>query len=102
MTTKAATEEALGELHGKVAKVMSNALDVAEKAQEVYLEAEGEDIGPPPEVPASLMSVITKFLADNKISCVPAESQGVSALEQRLKNKNRRSVGNVVHLDNAE
>lgn len=104
MTTKAATEQALGELHNKVAKVMSNALDVVEKQQETYLELGLEDAGvaPAPEVSAPLLGVMIKFLNDNKISCVPEESAGVSELAERLKNKKRRAVGNVVHLDEAK
>lgn len=102
MTTKAATEEALGELHGRVAKVMANALDVVEKAQEVYLELPKEDaIGPVPEVSASLLSVITKFLVDNKISADAGDSKNVSELATLLSNKRRR-VGNVVHITNDE
>lgn len=111
MTSKAATEEALGELHSKVAKVMTNAIDVIDASQEVYLqmvEVAKEDpeslldIPKPPELSPALMGVMTKFLADNKISCIPEESQETSALATRLKNKQRRSVGNVVHLTNDE
>ena len=100
MTTNAASEKNLGSLHDKVAKVMVNALEVVEKAQQVYLELPVEDtVGPAPEVSAPLLGVITKFLADNKISCVPEESAGMSELAQRLANKNKRkSVGNVVHM----
>jgi len=100
MTTNAASEKNLGSLHDKVAKVMVNALEVVEKAQQVYLELPVEDtVGPAPEVSAPLLGVITKFLADNKISCVPEESAGMSELAQRLANKNKRkTVGNVTHL----
>lgn len=92
-----ATEEELGKLHNKVAKVMANALDVVEKAQENFLDAVEIDV-PVPEVSAPLLSVITKFLNDNKITCVPSESAGLSDLAERLKKKRKR-VGNVVHLD---
>lgn len=102
MTTNAANEKDLGGLHNKVAKVMSQALDVVDKAQEVYLENPSlEELGPAPEVSAPLLSVITKFLNDNKITCVPEESAGLSDLEQRLKNKRKR-VGNVVHMTETE
>lgn len=98
MTTGAAKEGLLGNLHNKVARVMVNALDVHEKAQENYLKSEDED-AIEPVLSAPLLGVITKFLNDNKITCVPEESAGLSELEERLKNKrNRRAVGNVVHL----
>lgn len=102
MTVKAATEEALGSLHSKVAKVMSNALAVFEKSQENFLDAPTEEQIAPPEVNASLLSVITKFLNDNKITCVPEESAELSELAERLKNKRRMRVGNVVHLHDTE
>lgn len=96
MAKNSATEDELGLLHNKVAKVMSNALEVVDKAQEHYLEASEPD-DPPPEVSAPLLGVITKFLNDNKISCVPSESAGLSDLAERLKKKRKR-IGNVVHL----
>ena len=105
MTTNAATESKLGALHAKVAQVMVNALDVVEKAQEVYLElpADDENIGPAPEVSAPLLSAITKFLNDNKITCVAEDSEAMSELAEKLANKRkRRTVGNVVHLDNPD
>ena len=94
MTAKAAKEEALGLLHSRVAKVMTGALDVFDERQTEYLRGNTEDA---PEVNASLLSVITKFLADNKITCVPEESAEVSELAERLQKKRMR-VGNVVHL----
>jgi len=100
MTTKAATEEVLGELHGKVATVMTGALATIEKAQDAYLKAESPT-GAAPEVSAPLLGVITKFLNDNKITCVPAESTDMSDLAKRLANK-RKSVGNVVHAFKAD
>lgn len=98
MTTKAATEGDLGALHSKVAKVMANALSNIETAQELF--EENPEAVDRPEVSAPLLGVITKFLNDNKISCVPEESEELSDLAKRLENKRqkRRQVGNVVHL----
>jgi hypothetical protein len=103
MTIKAASERTLGELHSRVAKVMVGALDVYDTAQEVYLEkaAQGDTTDViVPEVNASLLSVITKFLADNSITCVPEESEELTGLHAKLKEKrqNRKTVSNVVHL----
>lgn len=112
MTTKAATEESLGLLHEKVAKVMTNVLDVYEVSQEVYLAA-AEQVGDnpellaalpaAPEVSAPMLSAITKFLNDNKISCEASTEGAASELAKTLeeRRKNRRKVGNVVHLDDA-
>lgn len=103
MTVQAASEAALGSLHSKVATVMKGALDVYDAEQEVYLakveSGDTEDlIAPVPN--ASLLSVITKFLSDNKITCVPADSQEVGELEAKLREKraSRKSVKNVIHL----
>lgn len=110
MTIKAATEETLGALHAKVAKVMANVLDVYETSQEVYLklaEAAENDVEvlanlpPAPEVSAPMLSAMTKFLNDNKISAEASAGETVSELAQKLQARQRRgrSVGNVVHLD---
>lgn len=96
MTKKAATEAALGELHAKVAKVMADALTVYDIAQERYNAADSEDIEAPVLNPA-LLSVMTKFLSDNKITCVPEESAGMSELEEKLKRRReKRSERNVL------
>lgn len=101
MANKAATEGQLGELHARVARVLTGALDVMDKAQEAYLEAGPDSELPPPEVNASLMSVMTKFLADNKITCVPEDNANLSELETRLRDKRaarKLRVGNVVPI----
>lgn len=56
-----------------------------------------------PEVSAPLLSVATKFLADNKITCVPEESAALTNLEETFKAKRERklkklSVDNVIPL----
>ena len=103
MAKNAATESALGELHGKVAKVMSTAMDQIEKQQVAFDDADerGVDLTEivRPEVNASLLSCITKFLSDNKITCNPEDSKELGELEQRLQMKRKRkSIGNVVPL----
>jgi ABC-type Zn uptake system ZnuABC Zn-binding protein ZnuA len=97
MSKNAATEEVLGDLHARVATVMIGALNTVEKAQQAYneLEPEQASVTPMPEVSASLLSAMTKFLADNKITCNPAEDNKTSALAEKLA-KRRKSVGNVV------
>lgn len=103
MTTKAASENALGELHSKVARVMSDSLEVVEVAQRRYLEAE-EPVDVPPQIPASLLGVMVKFLADNNITAAPEENSEMSELEKKLndRKKNRRQVGNVSFIEDYE
>lgn len=104
----AASEETLGTLHNRVAKVMLNYVDVVDKAQEDYLKNEAEDVGPMPELSAPMMAVMTKFLNDNKITCVPAESDTVNDLanelaEKRAARRNRRTgTGNVLEFPDAK
>jgi hypothetical protein len=105
VSTKAATEGQLGELHNKVATVLTNALKVVEKAQDRYLMEEDVPLEMPlPEVSAPLLSVAAKFLADNKITCVPEESSALTDLEAQLEAKRKRregkrlAVGNVIPM----
>lgn len=98
-----ATEIALGDLHNKVATVMSRALDVADKALEAYDLMDVETIAEKgikePEVSAPLLSVITRFLNENKITCAPSEGNATGDLETRLAEKRKRKkVGNVTFL----
>lgn len=106
MSKGAASETDLGHLHKKVASVLSKVLDNVDKAQEAYsqLDFEVVDYVPPPEVPASVLTVATKFLNDNKITCQPEESEELSDLERKLaaNRQKRRQVGNVVHLTDDE
>lgn len=102
---KAASEDTLGELHNKVANVMIGILNTTEIALEAYEEAsktadvETLAVMTKPELSPSMLSAMTKFLADNSITCNPAESSSASELEHILQNKQRRKrVGNVVPL----
>jgi hypothetical protein len=100
-----ATEAALGDLHSKVATVMSRALDVTDKALEAYdlmdIEVIAEKGIKEPEISAPLLSVITRFLHENKITCAPAKDTVMGDLEQRLADKRaRKKVGNVTFLQN--
>ena len=103
-----ATEDALGALHGRVARVMDNALRQHEHAQDLYEATPTEQLqetgAVPPEVNPALLSVITRFLDSNKITCAPADSAVMTSMEKRLEDKRvrregRRTVGNVTHLD---
>lgn len=97
MSKNAADEEVLGSLHKRVAEVMIRALDVVETAQEIYINAEPEQKAEMtvPEVSASLLSAMTKFLADNKITCNPVEDKTQGELAKKLAAR-RKSVGNIL------
>lgn len=105
-----ATDKALGELHGKLAKSMMKALEESDQAQ-ILLDIYAEEL--PTEVAdfleqkssasPSLLTAITKFLKDNNITCSADDSGEVNALAEHLKNKvQRKRVGNIVPFDQAE
>lgn len=107
----AATESKLGKLHERMADVMSGALEQHELEQEAYKAAieratEEDDLSlmplSAPAINPSLLSVMERFLSNNKITCVPEEGNAMGDLEQKLEAKKQRrlkQVGNVVHLD---
>lgn len=102
MSKGPATEEVLGTLHQRVAKVLTNALEAVIETQENG-SVEDKD-GNPIEytLNPALLSVATKFLSDNKITCAPMEGNAMSDLEKSLAAKaktRRRVVGNVVHIE---
>lgn len=95
----AATEGKLGELHEKVAKVMTNAINkVIEKQENPDVDDNGNEVDV--AVNPALLSVAVKFLDANKITCAPEEGNSVDELRRALegKQRTRKRVGNVVHL----
>ena len=102
MTTKGpATEADLGNLHSKIATVMTKALDQIEQRQENWSNADSATQDDPPEVNPALLSVMVRFLDANKITCAPEAGNSMNELEKKLaaKKQTRRQVGNVVHLE---
>jgi hypothetical protein len=79
MTKAAGTEKELAALHKKLTKAMIKALESDN------------------EVNPALLQAVSKFLKDNDITCPQDESEDLNSLATRLKNK--RSVGNVTHID---
>lgn len=105
MTKGPASEGVLGDLHSKVAKVMTNALTQIETAQALYdVRAEEAKDDPEVEVPPvtevnpALLSVMVRFLDANKITCAPATTNVMGSLEAQLAAKRQKRVGNVVQL----
>lgn len=104
-----ANDKELGVLHGKLAKSMLAALDASEKAK-ILLDQYSHEL--PDEVTRflaqhadanpSLLTAVAKFLKDNQITCAMSDSEEMSELEKRLKNKKRVSIGNVTHITDEE
>ena len=96
-----ATEKQLGELHGRIARVMDNALKHIERAQEDFNGDQSDELYP--ELNPALLSVVAKFLDQNKITCAVEESQALTDMQRRLEAKKAkrqsRTVGNVSYLD---
>lgn len=87
----AASETKLGALHEKVASVLLDALD----GELLPGYGEGDDAVPEKVIPpsAAIIAAATKFLKDNEITCTPAESNALGALEaQMAKRRERRSL----------
>lgn len=100
-----ATDVLLGELHGRLAKSMLQALSASESAQALLDEHDGElpesvvsFLSKTAGTNPSLLTAISKFLKDNDITCAIEDNDEMSELEERLKNKRKR-VGNVVPID---
>ena len=90
VTKASAPEDKLGALHAKVADVMLKALDAIELANEKAPEQDDDGNSLPPMEPsAALLGAITKFLKDNNITCNTEDSQTMTGLQQRLKDKPR-------------
>lgn len=102
-----ATENELGELHSRLARAMKQALEASDEAVRLLENIDPEEV--PAEVLVfikkhaaanpSLLTAIAKFLKDNDITCAPSDSEELSELEETLSKKRRRSVGNVVHIE---
>lgn len=94
-----ANEKKLGKLHDKVADVLIGALDRAEEKAVVDQDLEkgifAEEINP------ALLSVATKFLKDNEITCVADANNKTGDLRSKL-NKRKQSVDNVTYLAGGE
>lgn len=101
-----ASDKILGELHGKLADSMLKALSASDTAI-ALLDEFGDELPMPvitfltqhAEANPSLLTSVAKFLKDNSITCSISDDETMSALGQSLKNKPRRSVGNVTHIN---
>lgn len=80
----AATEETLGELHKKVAEVLSDALDGEELPAwtdpETGVEQPAKRLAPS----AAIIAAATKFLKDNEITCDVSNNKDLQELEDKM------------------
>jgi len=103
-----ATDKELGELHSLLAKAMKDALTASNEAQELLdacIEG-GEEL--PLAVEAylekaasanpALLTAVAKFLKDNNITAAIEDDSNMSALQERLQGKRKKSMGNVVPI----
>lgn len=104
-----ATEKQLSTLHGKVAETMVSALDQADNAALLLDKYHGDREEELPadvrlflqscrEIHPSLLTVATKFLKDNNISCDAASDEELTDLEQRLAKKRADSKARVTDV----
>lgn len=89
----AATEKALGNLHAKLAEVLSEALDGTEI--EGYEDPDtGEIVGASKMPPsASIMTVAAKFLKDNEITADVEQNDQLQSLRDKLNAKKEALKG---------
>lgn len=95
MAKNSAAESELGALHAKIARVMVKVLDNYDKAQDAFAELLEQGVDPEqilefPEVSPAMLSVITKFLSDNKITAAPEDNKETSELATRLADRQAR------------
>jgi|TARA_R110000851_G_scaffold109020_2_gene230871 hypothetical protein len=102
-----ATEDLLGELHGRVAKSIIDALEQSSTALWL-LEKKRED-EPIPEdvkkflytisdVSPALLQAATKFLKDNSISCDASESDELDELKTQIAERRNQHKAKVAEL----
>ena len=101
----AASERALADLHSQLAKSMTKSLQQTEIAELLLVEYRDElpkrvvkFLEDASTASPALLAAISKFLKDNEITCQPDEDEGMSVLEQTLKNK-RRKVSDIDLMD---
>jgi len=102
-----ASEQSLSELHGKLADTLSAALETSDKAQHLLNKYEDHEVELPfdvknflramREVNPTMLTVVTKFLKDNNISCDGADDDDLGALEGKLKAKRKSKLKDVTY-----
>lgn len=99
MAKNAATEQVLGDLHAKVARVFIRVCEgYEEDMKQEHVDVDGATI-PAPEVNPAMMGAMTKFLKDNSIAFDTEELEVLSDTEQRLAQR-RKQRAKLIDLTN--
>lgn len=90
----AADETALGDLHTKVAEVLTLALDGEELPG--FTDPDTGEVVPPKKLApsAAIIAAATKFLKDNNITCAPAQDNALGELEKKMRARKAKRVNN--------
>ena len=86
------SEEALGQLHGAIARVLTNVVEQQE--EEVSYDAEGEAVPTGNmmyTVSPAMMATAVKFLKDNSITCDIEQDNNMGNLKEALAKKQKHS-----------
>lgn len=79
-----ASESQVAATHSRVTRVINKVLEIYEERLEAYSESEAElFVEPSP----AFLTVATRFLKDNQITCAPEDNEEVSELQKRLNEK---------------
>lgn len=101
----AASEGALGDLHNKVAEVLTGLLDGTEIDE--ITDEEGAVIQPATVIPpsAAVITSAIQFLKNNNITCAPGEDNAMGELTKKMQERQARRAArnqpNVVDFEAA-
>lgn len=101
----AADETKLGELHNKVAEVLTNALEGQQLPD--YTDPDTGEVvkGAKLEPSGAVLTAAIQFLKNNNITCAPGENNALGALEakmrERQEKRNNRNKPDKTDLANA-
>ncbi|WCA46298.1 small terminase subunit [Caulobacter phage BL198] len=99
----AASEDALGALHNKVAEVLTKALDgttIPAVINEETGEVEAEEVFMAPS--AAFITAAIQLLKNNNITCTPASDNSLGELEAKLKENQRKRADRLAKPDKAD
>lgn len=100
-----ASEGKLGELHNKVAEVLTKALDG--QVLEAVADEDGAIVQEETVIPPSAAVIVAaiQFLKSNNITCAPAEDNAIGALEAKMRARQEkraaRAQPNVIDFEQA-
>lgn len=98
----AADEKILGDLHTKVAEVLSIALDGEELPGYTEEDEDGNEIVTPPKrltPSAAIIAAATKFLKDNNITAVASKDNALGELEKKLAERQQKKMAKATPED---